>query len=196
MLTNSGGRVDLPEPAPEQILIQDIAHHLSYINRFTGATTSPYSVASHSLYVSRLLAHLGPEMELAGLMHDAPEAYLGDVSSPLKRLLPEYKRIEANFWRVIAEKWGLPKTLPAEVHEADRNAYFAERTVLMPWNADLLEEGEGLERPPTISIFQGPENAKAAFIQRFHSLRRQIDENNYKRELPGIRQPYQMALVQ
>lgn len=186
MLTNSGMRIDLPEPSPDQLLIQDIAHHLSLVNRFTGATTEPYSVACHSLCVSAGLRGHGPEMELVGLMHDAPEAYLGDVSSPLKALLPEYKKIEATFWRLIAEKWGMAEEMPKEVKWADKQAYLAERNQFMPWRRDLLEEGEVDESFPQMVLPLEPKVAEQLFLDRFYLLQRQIDENNYNRKLPNI----------
>jgi len=103
IVTNSGKFVNLADPQPETICIEDIAHHLAHINRFTGATFQGYSVASHSLYVSDLVA---PEFKLIALMHDATEAYLGDISSPLKSILPEYKVIEARMHKAIADKMG------------------------------------------------------------------------------------------
>jgi len=89
--TNSGKRFDFTQPFDNTFDIHDIAHALAHINRFTGHTDQPYSVAQHSVYVSNIVP---PRYALAGLMHDAAEAYLGDVSAPLKALLPEYKRIE------------------------------------------------------------------------------------------------------
>ena len=89
----TGEPIPLRDPQPEQMRIADIAHHLSQINRFTGATLRPYSVAQHSVYVARRAggwdgqgyARL-PEARF-GLLHDSPEAFVGDVSSPLKALL-------------------------------------------------------------------------------------------------------------
>jgi 5'-deoxynucleotidase YfbR-like HD superfamily hydrolase len=82
------------------ILVDDIVHSLSLINRFNGAAKFPYSVAQHSLYVAGLLP---PELKLHGLLHDAPEAYVGDMVSPLKKIMTEYKEVEAGIARVVAE---------------------------------------------------------------------------------------------
>ncbi|HQP24038.1 MAG TPA: hypothetical protein PLP16_02645, partial [Smithellaceae bacterium] len=81
--TFSGIAFDLLDPKPEMILVEDIVHSLSLINRFNGAAKFPYSVAQHSLYVAGLLP---PELKLQGLLHDAPEAYVGDMVSPLKKI--------------------------------------------------------------------------------------------------------------
>jgi len=79
--TISGKRVELLAPTPESIDIYDIAYGLARIQRYTGHTKRPWSVLDHSLLVCSLLP---PELQLEGLMHDSPEAYIGDVSRPLK----------------------------------------------------------------------------------------------------------------
>jgi len=98
--TFSGIAFDLLDPKPGMILVDDIVHSLSLINRFNGAAKFPYSVAQHSLYVAGLLP---PELKLHGLLHDAPEAYVGDMVSPLKKIMTEYKEVEAGIARVVAE---------------------------------------------------------------------------------------------
>jgi hypothetical protein len=101
----SGGYIDLLNPDREAIRIQDIARGLSHTARFGGQSPWPYSVAQHSVLMSRLIE---PEFAVLALLHDAAEAYLGDVQRPLKALLPEYRAIEANFEGVIADKYSLP----------------------------------------------------------------------------------------
>lgn len=76
--TVSGKRIDLLNPDLSMIDIEDIAHHLALINRYSGATPLPYSVAQHSVYVAQSSKNLG------GLLHDAHEAYIGDVTTPVK----------------------------------------------------------------------------------------------------------------
>jgi hypothetical protein len=102
--TFSGIAFDLLNPKPEMILIDDIAHSLSLINRFNGAALFPYSVAQHSLYVASLLP---PELKLHGLLHDAAEAYIGDMVSPLKKIMPQYKIVEEKISKVVALVFGL-----------------------------------------------------------------------------------------
>lgn len=82
--TVSGKRFYLLDPRPEMICLEDIAHALGQLCRFTGHTRSFLSVAEHSVTVSHLLKPFGPAAELAGLLHDAAEAYIGDVNNPLK----------------------------------------------------------------------------------------------------------------
>jgi hypothetical protein len=79
--TYTGKRIDPMRLDPDDICIEDIAHHLSLLNRFTGATDEAYSVAQHCLVVS---AYAPPVLKLPALLHDAPEAYMGDLTHPLK----------------------------------------------------------------------------------------------------------------
>lgn len=116
---------DILNPEDYEYDINEIATALSNLCRYTGHVNSFYSVAEHSVLVSRIVpAHLA----LAGLLHDASEAYLGDVASPLKKLLPEYKRIETRVQQAIAKQFGLNDDLsdPA-IHEADKRMYWQER---------------------------------------------------------------------
>jgi len=128
--TFSGIAFDLLDPKPEMILVEDIVHSLALINRFNGAAKFPYSVAQHSLYVAGLLP---PDLKLHGLLHDAPEAYVGDMVSPLKKIMTEYKEVEAGIARVVAEIFGLSWPAPPEVKKADLAVMSAEREqVLLP----------------------------------------------------------------
>lgn len=118
------------DPRPEDIDIRDIAAHLSRLCRWTGACKSFYSVAQHSVHVSNLVP---PEFALVGLLHDATEAYINDVSRPLKRKNPAYKAYEHEvLWPVIAKAFGIPTEIPPEVHAADNIALVTERRDLMP----------------------------------------------------------------
>ena len=126
--TFTGKLIDLVDPQPNDICIEDIAHHLSLVNRFAGSTIYPYSVAAHSVYVSMLVPLRCAKQ---ALMHDAQEAYIGDVTSPLKKALPDYQRIEAVFSDVIADKFGLDRIMDPEVKIADRIAYATERELLL-----------------------------------------------------------------
>ena len=137
--TFSGIAFDLLNPKPEMILIEDIVHSLSLINRFNGAARFPYSVAQHSLYVAGLLP---PKLKLHGLLHDAPEAYVGDMVSPLKKIMTEYKEVEAGIARVVAKVFGLARPAPPEVKKADLAVLSAEREQVLqpsygPWYKDF-----------------------------------------------------------
>ena len=112
-------------PSDDMISIRDIAHALSHVCRFTGHTSRFYSVGEHSVRVSRYLLASGcmPDTRIAlfGLLHDASEAYLADVSAPLKAL-PEfeaYRKIEKNLQGAIYRRFGLDGDEPAELRDAD-----------------------------------------------------------------------------
>jgi hypothetical protein len=106
--TRSGQHVNLIDPQPETILIEDISYSLSGQCRFVGHGDLRLSIAEHSVLVMRLLGkgYIQPRLKLLALLHDAAEAYLGDVSSPLKPEIPDYKRIEEHFSQVIYQKFG------------------------------------------------------------------------------------------
>lgn len=102
----SGVEFNLLRPDPETIHIEDIAHHLSQICRFTGGTRVHYSVAQHCVQACELAP---AEWKLAALLHDAAEAYVGDVSSPVKGLIgTAYAPLEERILRAIFEKFGVP----------------------------------------------------------------------------------------
>jgi len=137
--TFSGIAFDLLNPKPGMILIEDIIHSLCLINRYNGAALFPYSVAQHSLYVASLLPQ---ELKLHGLLHDAAEAYVGDMASPLKKIMPEYKKVEEKIFRVVADVYGLSYPEPLEIKKADLAVLSAEREQVLlpsygPWFKDF-----------------------------------------------------------
>ena len=116
IITATGKQFWPLDPRPEDIDIRDIAHALSLVNRYGGHTPTPYSVAEHSLYVAEYVAarHGRP---LRALLHDASEAYLGDMVRPVKHQLPEFQAAEDRLQAVIEERFGLTM---AGVTEEDR----------------------------------------------------------------------------
>lgn len=127
--TASGRVVDLLMPNPDQIDITDIAWALSRTARFAGNTNGfyPYSVASHSVWVANYLldATADPRTALYGLLHDAAEAYLGDIPSPVKQIVPEIYELEARLMEAIYCALDLPqpgRLIRAAVKRADRQA--------------------------------------------------------------------------
>lgn len=168
ILTRSGIEFNLLEPTPEMIKIEDIAHALSHLCRFTGHTHCFYSVAMHSYQASYLVP---PECMLEALLHDAAEAYVGDVSSPLKSLLSDYRYIEKRIDAVIRERFGLPKEMSACVKQADLRRLAAEKRHLMPLNSEPWEILEGVEADPIgcMTFIEIP-TARELFLTRFHSL--------------------------
>lgn len=119
MRTYSGLILDLTDPKPESICIEDIARGLSLTYRFNGHSRQPITVAEHSMWV----AHSVDEpFKLTALLHDASEAYLGDMVSPIKSLMTDYAKLEFKLMDCIAKKFGFSWPLPAEVKEADAQA--------------------------------------------------------------------------
>jgi len=149
-------------PRPEDICIYDIAHALANICRFGGHCKSFYSVAAHSLLASTLVP---PELKLAALLHDATEAYIGDMISPLKHAMPEFKTIERGVWLAVAERFDLPVDLPTEIHEADIMALAIERRdVVGP--SDLVSWGR-LPEPDKNRIAMSDADDKWRFLLAF-----------------------------
>lgn len=132
--TYTGIDIPLLYPQPEHIDIRDVAHHLALINRFCGATDMPISVAQHSVYVAKVVAHLkgDPVAQLWGLLHDSHEAYIGDISRPVKYLLGIdcMSSLAAKLDIAITTRFGLHPKLTAEhfdlVKVADDMALAAE----------------------------------------------------------------------
>ena len=126
LFTYSGERVYLFRPTAAMIHLADIAQALSQICRYGGHTRSHYSVAEHSVLVSEKFKG---EMAFAALLHDAAEAYLGDVISPLKALLLDYEKIYDKFDDAIAEKFGVDYRLGwyEDIKKADAQVGIMER---------------------------------------------------------------------
>ena len=125
----SGRRLDLLDPSPLDVEIEDIAHGLARVARWNGQTTGPYafSVAQHSLVVEELVGRLKPDlperMRLAALLHDAPEYVVGDMISPFKAVLgDDYKAVEKRLERAIHLRFGLPAVLPPAMKKLIKRA--------------------------------------------------------------------------
>jgi hypothetical protein len=129
ILTRSGVKFDLFNPHPSMINIEDIAHALANICRFGGHTDEHYSVAQHSVLVSNIVPD---EDAMCGLLHDATEAYIGDMVSPLKHFIPKFKEVEQNLWVVVCERFGLSVGMPASVKHADLVMLATERHQYLP----------------------------------------------------------------
>lgn len=135
IVTNSGKRFDFAVCAPDTIDLRDIGHALSRICRFTGHSEEHYSVAEHSVHVWRYVKAHGGNLaaQQLALMHDAAEAYVGDVAKPLKIQLTEYMDIEARVERAIADRFDLEAD-PFSRHlvkDGDNALLSAELTTLM-----------------------------------------------------------------
>lgn len=166
ILTAAGRMFDFGNPESCAIDIEEIAHALSHICRFTGHVRTFYSVAQHSVLVSRIVP---PEHALAGLLHDAAEAFIGDVSAPLKQMLPDYRAIEARVEAAVLARFGLPPTLPECVKRADLIALATELRDLMPGRSSDPPPGD--VAPIALRIVPlAPEDARRLFLRRFQNL--------------------------
>lgn len=166
-MQTAGGRQFWPlDPRAEEIFIDDVAHSLSNLCRYNGHSSMFYSVAEHSVLVSRVLEGTG--LELVGLLHDATEAYVADVPRPLKRMLVGYADIEDGVWKAVAERFGLPAEMPAEVHTADNAVLLAEKIPLMgkvhEWDMPGVVAADVTIRGLS------PEDARREFMDRFREL--------------------------
>lgn len=148
----SGRYLNLRDPDPADIYLEDVAHHLSRICRYTGAIVAEhYSVAEHAVLVARRLERLGSPVavQLCGLHHDDPEAFVGDVARPLKHQLRDYGRFEVRTTWAVEQALGMqdwPWT-DGRIKEADTWALAVEAHQLMPsrgvgWISDGLYDRE------------------------------------------------------
>jgi 5'-deoxynucleotidase YfbR-like HD superfamily hydrolase len=181
----SGRRLDLLDPSPLDIEIEDIAHGLAFVARWNGQTRGEfaYSVAEHSVLVERLFTRLNPKApdkwRLAALLHDAPEYVIGDMISPVKSAVgPGYKEMDVRLTRAVHLRFGLPAEIPAKIKSAikraDRISAWAEAIEIAGFTR---AEAEKLFLAPRKGEFDGlaielrsPMEAKSAFLERFAVL--------------------------
>lgn len=163
------------DPKEQSIKILDIAHALSNLCRFIGQCDRFYSVAQHSIHTSLMVQTDDPKIELMALLHDASEAYIGDVSSPLKQLLPEYQEIEKNIQSAIMSKFGLPSELPEQIKEVDLRMLATEKR-------DLFQNDHHVTldhlNPYEFKIIpMSSEKSAGIFIKYFDHLIRKMEDN-------------------
>lgn len=166
----SGNKFFPIDPRPTEIDIQDIAFSLSNICRF-GGHVEFYSVAEHCCHIY----DAAPDhLKMLGLLHDATEAYLGDMVRPLKQQMAQYRVVEDNLWKVIADRFSLPHFTDA-IKELDNRALLAERNHLMeegPNTRKWYWDHQGL-KPLDCKIRNwSPRLARAQFMKRYHELTR------------------------
>jgi uncharacterized protein len=185
----SGRRLDLLNPDPADIEIEDIAHGLARVARWNGQTTGPhaFSVAQHSLIVELIMSEISPapdpRWQLAALLHDAAEYVIGDLISPFKTAIGlDYKAFEIRLMRAIHARFDLPADLPAaiahDIKQADRIAAYFEATGLAGFTGLEAEQFFGVPRslaPAPLVALQSlaPDPApvvQQAFLTRYQAL--------------------------
>jgi hypothetical protein len=183
IVTYTGRKWYLTDPRPEDVCIEDIAHGLAHICRFGGQCVHFYSVAEHSVTmadelrrqeIKAILTKRDFNVLIWALMHDATEAYLGDLVRPLKALFPLYKEIEARTESVILEALGLPPPdddVRKLVKEYDNRMLMTERRDLVNHGSDEWStKAVPFERQ--IRFPMGPFEAETVFLQSFDRLSR------------------------
>lgn len=177
-------RLDILNPSPLDIEIDDIAHGLARVARWNGQTSGKYgfSVAQHSVLVEQILSLNAPQLaqkwRLACLLHDAPEYVIGDMITPVKAAIgAPYKKIESLLQEAVNIRFGLPPELPSgiahSIKRADRMAAYLEATELAGFSAKdagklfpkLRGTPKGIDLTPL-----SPEKATRSFLRRFDVL--------------------------
>ncbi|MCV2863242.1 HD family hydrolase [Defluviimonas sp. WL0075] len=181
----SGRRLDLLDPTPMDIEVEDIAHGLAFVARWNGQTLGdwPYSVAEHSLLVEEIFARLNPGIalrwRLAALLHDAPEYVIGDMISPVKAAVgPGYGALDDRLTAAVHLRFGLPATLPGpikkEIKRADRISAWHEAVKIAGFtDGEATKLFGGPELPltgPVEILLRPPVEVRAQFLQRFARL--------------------------
>ncbi len=179
----SGRRLDLLDPSPLDIEIEDIAHGLAFVARWNGQTYGefPYSVAEHSLLVEQIFTALvsaPPKWRMAALLHDAPEYVIGDMISPVKAAVgPGYADLDHRLAAAVHHRFGLPAEIPAsvkkQIKQADKISAWLEATQIAGFSH---AEADKLFGKPHIVFAKlnltplAPMAAKAAFLSRHATL--------------------------
>lgn len=171
MMTYTGRQFYPYDMRPEDFCIDDIAGALAKLCRYGGHCQKFYSVAEHSVLVSRMVSR---QNALVGLMHDATEAYLVDMPRPIKVGFPQYKEMEGKIWKLIAQRFGLPEVFPEEVERADGEALFHEQAAVMLPVPEGAEWGMGRPRPavvrPELIKCWSWQDAQRFFLRRYAEL--------------------------
>lgn len=180
----SGRRLDLLDPTPVDIEIEDIAHGLAFVARWNGQTRGdwPYSVAEHSLLVEQIYARQNPnapdKWRQAALLHDAPEYVIGDMISPVKASVgPGYKELDDRLTAAVHLRFGLPAALPksvkAAIKKADKISAWLEAVQIAGFERAEADRFFGKPAPDLADmpvLLRPPREARDAFVARHREL--------------------------
>ena len=181
----SGRRLDLLDPTPVDIEIEDIAHGLAFVARWNGQTKGdfPYSVAEHSLLVEEIYRRMEPKApprwRLAALLHDAPEYVIGDMISPVKAAVgPGYGTLDDRLSAAIHIRFGLPAVIPQavkrKIKRADRVSAWLEAVQLAGFTLNEANKFFGTPDEALIEdltlVLRPPVEVRAAFVRRYEEL--------------------------
>ncbi|MEG3159360.1 hypothetical protein U1763_02485 [Sphingomonas sp. LB2R24] len=164
----ASGRVfDFLDPHGSDFTIEDVAHGLAHVCRYAGQCRAFYSVAEHSMLVSDVTV----DHPYEALLHDAAEAFIGDVTRPLKQLLPEYKVIEANVEDAVSKRFGMSDGYRAAVKAADLSVLAAEQAQVMAPGTNSWAAEAGIVPAAVRVRYLNPDDAKREFLDRYERLR-------------------------
>lgn len=168
--TYTGKKVYIFNPTVESLDLADISHSLSMVCRFGGHTKKFYSVAEHCVILSNVVPE---EHAKWALMHDASEAYFGDLIRPIKHTpaLKGYREAEKNIQKVIAKKFGLPSEIPSIVKEFDSHLLYTEaKEMFMNFDLSYFDK-KGYRHLTNVEFnYYSPNEAKKVFLSRFSEL--------------------------
>lgn len=181
----SGRRLDLLDPTPLDIEVEDIAHGLAFVARWNGQTRGdwPYSVAEHSLLVEAILTRIDPAAtardRLSALLHDAPEYVIGDMISPVKAAVgPGYGALDDRLQAAINLRFGLPAQTPValkkRIKKADKLSAWLEAVQIAGFSEAEADRFFGKPAPGQLGglslTLRPPAETRAAYLSRFAAL--------------------------
>lgn len=173
ILTYTGKTINPYNVRPDDICIEDIAHGLSLLCRYSGQCNKFYSVAEHSIIMA--VCSWLPGNPLAKLLHDAAEAYIGDIIRPIKRKLSKFRQFENNFMYAIAYKFGLAPSIFATVKKADNIMLATEAFWMMPSKIFTVNKIYGISKSMVDTsipfYYFNPSEAEKRFLKFYSELR-------------------------